>query len=165
MSKRNELINEHYRLNYTKLVKKTQRRVPYQSITLAEEVVQEAYSRAIKYFRTFNPVINNFDIWFSRILRNATNDCRTRESDHGLNKEYDSNTEDIRVNKIERENIALIKQEINSNQNHKEILMNFFIYSLNSKEVSELLGIKDGTIRQVVSRFRKRINEIYNRDN
>ena len=62
MSKRNDVINDHFRSNYTKLVKRMRGRVPGNSTALAEEVVQETYARAMKYYRTYDSEMSKFDM-------------------------------------------------------------------------------------------------------
>ena len=75
MNQRNSLITKHYIENYKRLVKRSMWRVPNKSLALAEECVQEAYARALKYYSTFNPKQDLFNNWFEGILRNAINDC------------------------------------------------------------------------------------------
>jgi len=158
---RDELITNHYLANYNKLVKTSQRRVPDHSLALAEEVVQEAYARALKYFVTFNPKINSFDVWFKKILRNATNDCRFTEQERGVTYQLDENIEDVSVTKEEKKQYIDILYIIYNTYNNrdKEILLLFFLYNYTSKDISEYTGIKDTTIRQIILRFRNKIRD------
>jgi RNA polymerase sigma factor (sigma-70 family) len=165
---RNELIEEHYRLNYTRLVKTVTRRVPNKSVALAEEVVQEAYTRALKYYATYEPEINTFDKWFGGILRNATNDCRTTEGSRGTIKEYDENTEDIRVSRDEYKHLHHIMMEIHAIQKYSNrdytILMMFYVHGFTSRDISIYLNVTHSNVRQIIYKFKNKVNEISNGD-
>ncbi len=162
---RNELIEEHYRLNYNRLVKIVSRRVPNKSLALAEEVVQEAYARALKYYSTFEPKINTFDKWFGGILRNATNDCRTTEGSGGTMKEYDENTEDVRVSKDDYKHLHHILLEIHAIQKYSNrdynILTMFYVHGFTSKDISVYQNMSHNNVRQIIYKFKNKINEIH----
>lgn len=159
-SKRNDLITQHYLENYIRLVKTAVRRVPNNSQALAEEVVQEAYARAVKYFRAYNENIE-FDKWFNGIFRNAVNDCRTAESEHGCTFEYDDNVE----------NILSLEQTLQGelwdatmkmiykldNERDKEILSMCYMYGFTSKDIAEYVGMKHSTVRQIITRFKAKL--------
>lgn len=161
--KRNKLIEEHYKLHYNTLVKRYTRRVPNHSVALAEEVVQEAYARAVKYFATFEPKINTFEKWFNAILRNSTNDCRTAESGNGATKEYDDQVEDVRASKSDYKNLHTMLLEIYRIQETSvrdyNVLSMFFVYGFTSKDISVYMGMSHTNVRQVIFKFKGRINE------
>lgn len=160
MNKKNEIITNHYKSNYNKLVKRTQYRVPHKSVALAEEVVQEAYRRALDYFKTFNPKINKFDVWFNTILRNATNDCRTSETDGGVTRELEENTEDIRATKgDEHPTLMLEIVDVKRSKRDRQILFLFYINGLTSKDISEFMGMKHTNVRQIIYKFKNVLNE------
>ena len=156
-----KLIEEHYLLNYNTLVKKITRRVPNQSVALAEEVVQEAYARALKYQATFEPKINTFEKWFNGILRNATNDCKSAEG--GNNKEYDENVEDIRTNKDEHKHLRHILMELyrvqKSSQRDYLLLSMFYVHGFTSKDIAIHMGMTHTNVRQIIFKFRNKLNE------
>lgn len=159
MSKRNDLISLHYTENYSKLVKRTRGRVPENSVALAEEVVQEAYARALKYFRTYNPKTNTFDIWFQGILRNAINDCRTVEKEHGATLELHENIEELIPPRRNVDTKAIWKQiDGVEKERERHILMLFFVTGFLSKDIAEYLGTNHNTVRQVILRFKNRMN-------
>lgn len=160
--KRNKLIEEHYKLHYNVLVKRYRRRVPNQSVALAEEVVQEAYARALKYFSAFEPKLNTFEKWFNAILRNATNDCRTSESGNGTTKELDENTEDIRASKNDYKNLHSMLIEIYQIQKTSprdyQVLSMFYVNGFTSKDISVYMGMSHSNVRQLIHKFKARIN-------
>jgi RNA polymerase sigma factor (sigma-70 family) len=161
MSKRNELITAHYRLHYTRLVKTAIHRVPNNSRALAEEVVQEAYARALKYYRTYNHN-NDFDKWFNGIFRNALNDCRTIEQERGCTYEYNENLPDLRVDHPLKDKLwdptmkSIAKLQ---NERDKQIMVLYYQSGFTSKDISEYMGMKHGTVRQIIIRFKDKVNE------
>jgi len=155
-----EVIAKHYLANYDVLVKRITRRVPNQSIALAEEVVQEAYTRALKYFRAYRKN-ENFEKWFSTILRNATNDCRAAEG--GNNKEYD-NEEVVTPHFSYYEANEFLRDMNKYSKRDSEVLMMFHIHGFTSKDVAIYTGLSHTNVRQIIYKFSNR-NETPNRGN
>ena len=60
-------LEDYYKQNYDQLVKRASKRMP--SIEDAEDAVQEAFTRALKYLPSFNG--KSFDNWFLTILSNV----------------------------------------------------------------------------------------------
>jgi len=70
------IIEEFYENNFDMLVKKTSRRAG--SIQNAEDVVQNAFERALVYFHSYDPS-RPFDTWFSSILMGCLADFKKDE--------------------------------------------------------------------------------------
>lgn len=155
-----EMIEEHYRLNFDRLVKRTTYRVPNYSSHLAEECVQEAYLRAIKYINAFNPDLDTFAKWFEGILRNATNDCRTIEKDRGVSKELSDEMEEVVATKEEKAQYSIIIKHISNEERNKDILILFFLLGYKTKDISEYTGVSHTYVRQIIFRFRNKMNGI-----
>lgn len=70
------IITQHYKDNYRRLIK----RMTFRAGTEwdAEDVVQEAYARALRYQDSFDGT--NFDRWFNTILNNALREHKNNES-------------------------------------------------------------------------------------
>jgi len=155
-----EEVEKHYRKNYRTLVKKTRNRVPNGSTALAEEVVQEAYSRVYKYFETYSPKDKNFDGWFHRILMNCVSDCKSQEADRGVVR---SNTEEEGVQfteKLDQDTILHIQNSINSYApEDKKIIQLYFFCGLNTREISECVGRGHSAVRLFLHRFGKSMRE------
>lgn len=156
-----KVITEHYLINHPRLIKRFQQRVPNKSLALAEEVVQEAYARALKYFSTYDNKINTFDIWFNKILRNALNDCRQIEKDKGITYQLNENFEELSVTKEEKSQYLYILQYIYTIDNNRDkiIISLFYINGYTSKDISIYLGISDNHVRQIILRHRNKIKE------
>ncbi len=161
MSKKNELITQHYLGNYTRLVKTAVRRVPNNSQALAEEVVQEAYARALKYFRAYDEK-SDFNKWFNGIFRNAVNDCRTAEKEHGCTFEYNENLHDLEP--ISRYQSDLWDTTMKSiakieNERDRNIMVHYYMSGFSSREISEYTGINHNTVRVIILRHKEKMND------
>ena len=163
--RRNKLIEEHYRGNYTILVKRISYRIGGDKV-LSEEVVQEAYTRATKYFPRFNPKHGTFDMWFSSILNNALNAIKNEEKQRGATHEIDAQEEwqevpeELTVLPREKEHrfrIGLAKAINQEDERDKTILIMFFLDGFKSREVAEYLNLNHNTVRQVINRFREKL--------
>lgn len=153
---KHELIEDHYRLNYNRLIKRTVWRVPHKSQALAEECVQEAYARAMSYFNTFNPERSDFNKWFEGILRNSINDCRTMEQDRGVSTEtLQEEDQPLTPSRHERIVALYILKDMKEGSK-KQILSLFLLYGFKTKEISEITGIKHNTVRGTIARWRNR---------
>lgn len=149
-----ELIEKHYQDNYPLLVKRTTWKVPNKSEALAEECVQEAYTRAMKYWNTFNPKQDSFEKWFAGILRNAINDCRTQEKDRGVSTEV-TDEEEMPLTPSKKEKIvALFELRRISNLTTRRILSLFLLYGYKTRDISIYTGVAHGTVRQTIARWR-----------
>lgn len=156
----NELIEQHYVANYERLVKRSTYRVPHRSKALAEECVQEAYLRAIKYFPTFDEKRDSFEKWFEGILRNAVNDCRTIEKDRGVTYELiDEDGVDLTPSKREKYTaIGLIKSIKDSK--YKMVLSLFLLYGFKTVDIAEHTGITHTNVRQIIYKYRNKLSEL-----
>lgn len=156
MSKRNKLVEQHWRKNYSRLTKVIVRRVPNNSPAIAEEVVQEAYTNALMYFRTYDPGKSEFATWFERILRNAVSRCRSTEGP--VNQLADDDTQPIAPSKHERELSSLILQEIDASSGaERDILVMFYKLGFKTIEISEYMNKSHTAVRQVIFRWRNKV--------
>jgi RNA polymerase sigma factor (sigma-70 family) len=162
MNKPNDIITEHYLTNYERLVKRSTNRVPNKSVALAEECVQEAYTRALKYFNTFNPKKDKFEKWFEGILRNAINDCRNVEKDRGVSKELaDEDGVELIPSRKEKIGAIFILAKMKKDINHR-VLSLFLLYGYKTKDIAEYTGVSHTSVRQIIHRWRANMYEILN---
>lgn len=153
---KNAIIEAYYRENYTVLIKIARRRVGDYSLVLAEEAVQEAFSRVLKYYKTYKEA-DSFDSWFKRILYNCIHDIKRQEKDRGVTtKEEDEET-------TSQGDVAFTKEVLDLLGKQKprdlEILNMYFFYGFKSREVAELSRVSHDVVRDVIRTFRKRVKE------
>lgn len=164
MNNRNETIEAHYRKNYKGLVNHMTNRVPNKSKHLAEEVVQEAYCRALKYYDGFNPEIRPFSTWFNRILNNACNSCQQEEG--GNIPSLDDEDQDLEPFRLMEDvstplGIIVLIQETMKQQKPdvREVLNMFFNLGMKTREIAECSDYSHTNIRQIIRRFRVKFDD------
>ncbi len=161
-------MENHYRTNYNKLVKYMRYRVGNYSSGVADEVVQEAYVRALKYFKRYNPKRAPFEKWFNSILNNVLNQVKNEERSRGVSYEMDA-VEDYQLLPVEltvlpkekqsRFRIGLSETISLEKERDRVILGMFFFDGFRSREIAEFLVINHNTVRQVINRFREKLVE------
>jgi RNA polymerase sigma-70 factor, ECF subfamily len=149
-------IEQHYVENRRKFVK----RMTFKAGTPedAEDVVQEAYTRAIKYQKSFDGT--NLDRWFSTILNNTLREFKNIQKGYAA-IEYEDEEEAVEYvypNRIMSEVYEMINKRPLL---QKEILTLFFHHEYSAKDISNLLPYSYAQIHQVIQRFRNELKEIY----
>ena len=153
-------IELHYKDNFSSLVK----RIKYRTGTTqaAEDVVQEAYLRALKYKGAFIEGAN-MEHWFSRILSNALKDYMRAEREYsGMD-----DIEDEEGEPVENENIPdSIKREIRFAisqlpDHHREVVELYYIYGYELRQIAQIVDMKYQTINQTIQRFKNALKERY----
>ena len=77
-----KLIEDYYRENFDSLVIRTINKAGGKAN--AEDIVQEAFTRALTYYTSYVPDIYEFGAWFSRILDNTSKDFHRVEKNKGM---------------------------------------------------------------------------------
>lgn len=152
------IIEKHYIYNRDKLVKKFSHRAG--STAAAEDIIQDAYERAIRYKDTFW-LGENFNAWFGRIANNALKDYKRAERG-GLHVELDEAlfiedfNEDVENTIFNRQ----IEERIKGKQDKmQEVLSLYFVYGYGSKTIHAITGHPYEAVRKAVERFRKELRE------
>jgi RNA polymerase sigma factor (sigma-70 family) len=135
----------------------------------ADDVVQEAYLRALKYFGGFRGEgAAESRAWLLSIVRNTAYtlqrrrrpDTGTIEFDEALHSEAigDEHPESALERTVARETLADTLAQLP--QAFREILVLRELEGLSYKEISEVVGVPVGTIMSRLSRARKRLQEV-----
>jgi RNA polymerase sigma factor (sigma-70 family) len=151
------IIEQHFIENRRKLVKKMGFRAGTPED--AEDVVQEAYARAIKYQKSFDGT--NIDRWFHTILNNVLKEFKNTQKGYSTveyEEEEDQAVEYIYPTRVMAEIYEMIdKRPVVQ----KEILTLFFTQEYSAKDISNILPSSYSQIHQVIQRFRNELKEIY----
>lgn len=160
--KRDVTINAHFRTHYKALVKRMTHRVPDKSVALAEEVVQEAYARALQYWRTYDPERGDFERWFNLILNNTAS-SKIRE-ENGISTlsldEEDRDYEPFFLNEemdIPRDIVIKVQEAIKEQPSDvRDVLNMFFNLGMKTTDIEKCTRYSHTNIRQIIRRFRIR---------
>ena len=151
-------IEKHYRKHrslYVKYALARLRSTPH----LAEDAVQEAYLRAIKYRNSFNSERQNFNAYFSRILDNCIKDISKLERTRGAS---DVDVETICAKDTEIELATSLADFIEEqNETNREVLSLYYHLCFNSKEISQIVNKSHVAVRVYLTRFRQAFRERY----
>ncbi len=152
-------IEEHYRVNRNRIVKRYTKFAGTKEA--AEDIVQEAYYRALRYKDSYNSD-SKFETWFSRILKNVLNHYKNVEKG-GSYEEFDEEVvEGIEFCGYNRVLLEQIRNEIFSyGDDSQEVLSLYFKWGYSPREISQIVDMKYKAIEQSIYRFKVSIREKY----
>ncbi|MNZ37627.1 RNA polymerase sigma factor YlaC [compost metagenome] len=159
MKERNDVIEDYFRKEYRTLCKRVYRRAG--TMENAEDVVQEAFARALKYYPAFDNSGKEFGAWFSTILNNSLNSFTRAEMNYGMCEELDEDhIEGEPMSEVEENMLAKVNELIDKKPPHiAEMLRLYFLNGYKPKEIAEILEVKDINIRMTVMRFKEDMRE------
>lgn len=156
-------LEKYYRENFDTLCKRMGRACD--SATDGEDVVQDAFERAIKYYASYNPHAD-FERWFSIILSNCLKAHKSRTRMGAVSKPIEEHYDDLEpvvpddirsITKVEIRNLI-----DNSSEPRKEILRLTFDFGYKPSEITCLVkGLTKSQIKRTLELFRKEVLEIY----
>jgi RNA polymerase sigma-70 factor (ECF subfamily) len=125
----------------------------------AEDVVQEASLRALRYFRTFTG--GNGRAWFLRVVRNTCYRWRSR-NDHGPTDPFDEERHGADLQALDPEalvrqidDVTLIEGALrNVPERFRELLVLREVDGLSYRELADVLDVPIGTVMSSLSRAR-----------
>lgn len=150
-------LEEFYKQNYKRHVKTISRILKWNK-DLAEDVVQEAYTKAFQYADTYDPNRGTYNTWFNRILFNVLRDVQNNfVATVALHEGIEGDEQGI-------EYLIFIDNELKyvRNSKHKRILELFYISGYSSTEISRMVtGVSQTNVTTICNRFKDRIKEKY----
>ncbi len=151
-------IEEHYQANKQKLTKKVAFRVGTPED--GEDVVQEAYYRAIRYQRSFDGT--NFDRWFSTILNNTLREHKNTSKGFSTTDFDEEEMEGTPCILYPSAVMAQVYELIDTKSPLQiEILMLYFHQEYTARDISHILPYPYKQIHQIIQRFRNELKELY----
>lgn len=157
-----KLIEQFYKDNYSTLVKRLNRRAGGREN--AEDVLQEAFLRALKYGGSFNPERQELGAWFNTIMNNTLVAHQRIVMLDGMSTSYDEavHEECYECDAEEKLLIGEIIEHIEErDERHRNILHLFFICGYKVKEVQEVVGGGYKGIQMLIHRFKLTMIEEY----
>jgi RNA polymerase sigma-70 factor (ECF subfamily) len=156
-----DLINKFYMSERRRLVKIVANRAG--SKENAEDVVQTAFERALRYRRSFDPTQKVFEAWFVTILNNALRDFKADERLLGMGVEYKEELDErIELTDIEGDLAEAILAEIEKKPFPvRQALFLYFVKQYAPREVVQILDMTNGYVRVAVHEFKKELREKY----
>ncbi len=153
-----KLIEEHYLANRQRLIKN----MTFRSGTEwdAEDIVQEAYTRAIKYIEGFDGT--NFDRWFKPILFNAFKAHKNSENGHTASEFDEEEVEGIPCNQYTDAIVAEISELIDTkSESQIEVLTLYFFKGYSATDISQISEQNYSAIHKTIFRFSQELTELY----
>lgn len=152
-----QVITDHYNANRNMLAK----RFAWRAGTPegGEDVVQEAYYRALKYAGSFNG--DEFGKWFNTILNNCLREHKNAEKGYSP-VEVDAEEEGYECPTYVRHVMKDVFDLISTKSvDQIEVLTLYFRQEYNAKAISEITEHSYAKTHQIIQRFREELKELY----
>lgn len=151
------LIEKHFREHQSRLVKALSHSIG--NYHHAEEVVQEAYTRACAYWESFNDDFP-FNEWFGGILNNCIRNKLKDEQHHGMAD--DGMDEVVAPQVLNKIHLDDVKKYIAEQPDRvKHILTLFFISQYTIRMITQVVKDNENTVKQVIKNFRMRLRDMF----
>ena len=151
------IINEHLQMMYK--VAKTR--------LSSEEDIGDAIQETILAAYKSICVLKNtsyFKTWLIKILINKCNDIISKNKKVIYVEDYYESieNEDLLEAKVSIEENIVFNETLNSlDESYKTVIVLYYVSGFNTREISEILKEKEGTIKSRLSRARQKLKEIY----
>jgi RNA polymerase sigma-70 factor (ECF subfamily) len=131
----------------------------------AEDVVQEAYLRAFKFFGGFQG--GDARAWVLKIVRNTSYSFLEKNRPAALAEEFDERvhaqetpTPDVETRMVRSVESRMLNEALAELPvNFREVLVLRELEGLSYKEIAELIGVPIGTVMSSLARGRERLRE------
>lgn len=158
------IIEKHYNSHFNQLVKKYSFRLSKEE---AEDVVQEAYYRALKYAPSFE-MGTSFTKWFNSILHNSWKDYLEAKYRDGMHEDLDDNPDivDTGVDLDTPSVREVLDKHISKvgNPSHNQILRLYFIFHYPLSDIKEITDETYSNVKQIIQRFKTSMKERVNEE-
>jgi RNA polymerase sigma factor (sigma-70 family) len=128
-----------------------------------EDVVQEAFTRALRFYPSFDPEKGKIKAWFNGIMFNALRDYQ-RDSRFGPQSEAEDFSVEDMVGELSVSNFEEKREYLSyeiartKNPQHREVLHLFFMLGYTSNEITQIVSKMTQTnVTTIVTRFKEKI--------
>lgn len=132
------------------------------SVHSAEDAVQEAFCRALKYWKSFDG--DNIQGWFWTILRNAARDIKKEDRLDGMTtgSDEEEGTDILDEIMFRNEVLDLIEEDINQyTGSHRVALKCAIMYQWLPQEIAKITDLTATHIAVIVHRFKQEMRDKY----
>ena len=151
-------IENHYKENDGRILKRTTFRAG--GIHQAEDIVQEAYCRALKYYNELK--VEEFDRWFSMILNNAYNDYKRDEIGLSYIEDEDEPLGLEECGLVNRQTRREVYDIISTKSVvQQEILLLHLKQGYSPTDISNVSDHTYANVHKVISRFKAELKSLY----
>lgn len=150
-------LEELFRTNYNLYLKKYSFRCGTPED--AEDVIQEAFARALKYIDAYNPDHHPIGAWFNTIIENAFRDWRKDNRLGGIVKEDIDEVGDIPVYDNNRTlDRKLLEFLIDTKGGYKrDVLRMHYIFGYHPREITQLVPLNTRVISSYLYDFKEEV--------
>ena len=153
-----EVIKQHYLENYDRAIKRMTFRAG--GVHQAEDIVQEAYARAIKYYNAQR--VEEFSKWFSMILNNAFNDYMRDEIGLSYIEDDDEPLGLVDCGLVNDQTRREIYEIISTKSDvQREILTMHLRHGYDPLDIANQTPHSYANVHKVISRFRDEMKSLY----
>ena len=131
----------------------------------AQDVVQDAYLRALKYFGGFRGGASERGdgrAWLLAIVRNTAYTWQRRHRGDALATEFDEELHSDAV--AEQHPASALERDTAREALHREVIVLRELEGLSYKEIGDVTGVPMGTVMSRLSRARRRLQEALGAD-
>lgn len=153
-------LEKHFKETYKTLVKIFKYRTDNNEAD-AEDIIMEAYARALKYKSSFDSS-KEFSFWFNRIVINAYKDWKREKFNGSPHEELiEDKIEPVEKSEIREELLKHILSKIEEidNEIHKEVISLNIIEGFKLKEIVQITNLKYKNVDIIIQRFKNKLKE------
>jgi RNA polymerase sigma factor (sigma-70 family) len=151
-------IENHFRENRQKLVKRMMFRSGSEED--AEDIVQEAYCRALKYIHSYNG--EHLDKWFNTVLNNALREYKNMQNGHSTDIFEEEEAEGTACPHYSEHVMKEVYELIDTKSViQQEVLNYYFKQEYSAVDISRITNYTYGQCHQIILRFRNELKELY----
>lgn len=154
-------LEEHYNKHKLRLMKSLTFRAGTEWD--AEDVLHDAYERAIKYYGSFNSQ-NDFGAWFNTILNNALKEHKNASRGQFISLD-DIEEESVPCSHYSSETLKEVYRLIKTkNPVQQEVLTLHLKHGYKAVEIAQITDHTYSNCHQIIRRFREELKEVYGKD-
>lgn len=161
MKERNQVIGDYYTKSRSSLIKKVSGRAA--TPENAEDIVHNAFVKALQYWGSYDPKVKGLDEWFGCILNNSLKDFMRDERNYGMSMEFDEEEiEGIEMSSLSDDIKQKIKKEIGfASLKNQKVLSLYYVQGHSVAEITQITDLKPKHVKLIAQRFRDHMQERY----